>query len=135
MSNAHHICGHTVVQLEELLGGGGHLEGDHAEALLLEALDDLADEAPLDAIRLDLWRRSGDAAMSAFHLNKCVLGVPICKSGAAAAKCLPVTRGKGKRNRLGRSTEGMKPRARIQYSRISQTLGRGVKIKIAGRMP
>ena len=49
----------TVVLLEELLGRGGHLEGDQLEALLLEALNDLADEAALDAIGLDLWMKEG----------------------------------------------------------------------------
>ena len=38
------------------LGGGayvGHLQGSELEALLLKALDDLADQATLDAVGLD----------------------------------------------------------------------------------
>ena len=39
----------SVVLLQQLLGGPGELQGDQLEALLLEALDDLADEPALDA--------------------------------------------------------------------------------------
>lgn len=39
-----------VVLLEVLLGGSSELEGDELEAALLEAGDDLADEAALDAV-------------------------------------------------------------------------------------
>merc|ERR1712000_392958 len=42
-----------VVLLKELLGGVGHLQGSELEALLLKALDDLADQATLDAVGLD----------------------------------------------------------------------------------
>lgn len=37
--------------LEQLARRGGHLEANHPEALLLEARNDLADEATLDAVR------------------------------------------------------------------------------------
>ena len=43
----------SVVLLHVLAAGGSELHGDQLVALLLEALDDVADEAPLDAIGLD----------------------------------------------------------------------------------
>ena len=42
-----------VVLLEVLLGGGAQLHGEQLETLGLEAGDDVADDAPLDAVRLD----------------------------------------------------------------------------------
>lgn len=42
-----------VVLLQQLLARPHEFEGDELEALLLEALDDLADDAALDAVRLD----------------------------------------------------------------------------------
>lgn len=51
------IIAHTVVLLEQLLGGGGHLQGDQAETLGLEAIDDLADETALDAVRPEVGKR------------------------------------------------------------------------------
>jgi hypothetical protein len=41
------------VLLEVLLAGGGQLDGNKLEAAVLEAGDDGADQATLDAIRLD----------------------------------------------------------------------------------
>jgi hypothetical protein len=43
----------TVVVLRHLLGGVDELHGDELVSLLLEALDDLADEAALHAVGLD----------------------------------------------------------------------------------
>ena len=42
-----------VVLLHVLAAGGGELHGDKFVALLLETLDDVSDEATLDAIGLD----------------------------------------------------------------------------------
>ncbi|GMT02925.1 hypothetical protein PENTCL1PPCAC_25098, partial [Pristionchus entomophagus] len=42
-----------VVLLKMGLGGGHLLKGDQLVAALLEALDDLADESTVDAVRLD----------------------------------------------------------------------------------
>lgn len=42
-----------VVLLEVLLGGGDELDGLELEATLLEAGDDVADKATLDAVGLD----------------------------------------------------------------------------------
>jgi hypothetical protein len=39
-----------VVLLQQLLGGCGHLQSDQLEALLLEALDDLANQTALNAV-------------------------------------------------------------------------------------
>lgn len=39
--------------LEVLLGSVGHLESGNLVATVLEALDDLADQAALNAVRLD----------------------------------------------------------------------------------
>jgi hypothetical protein len=62
------------VLLEVLLRGGGELEGDELEAALLEAGDDLADEAALDAvgpgvsqgrgIKAEAWRGRGEITMA-----------------------------------------------------------------------
>ena len=42
-----------VVLLEVLFARGGELDGDELEAAVLEALDDGADDAALDAVWLD----------------------------------------------------------------------------------
>lgn len=42
-----------VVLLEVLFAGGNELDGDELEAAVLEALDDGADDAALDAVGLD----------------------------------------------------------------------------------
>eukprot|EP00341_Mesodinium_pulex_P001056 CAMPEP_0116918192 /NCGR_PEP_ID=MMETSP0467-20121206/19620_1 /TAXON_ID=283647 /ORGANISM="Mesodinium pulex, Strain SPMC105" /LENGTH=114 /DNA_ID=CAMNT_0004595485 /DNA_START=207 /DNA_END=551 /DNA_ORIENTATION=- len=42
-----------IVVLQKLTGGGEQLEAEHLEALLLEALDDLADKTSLNPIGLD----------------------------------------------------------------------------------